>query len=128
MDERRAGFWIRFVAYLIDGVILGIVQGILMAIFGAQSLTTTILSIIISLLYLIWYQSRNGQTLGKKLMGIKVIKVTGAPVTIGTLLLREIIGKAISALILFIGYLMAAGPKKRALHDYIASTVVIKVE
>jgi len=129
--ENRAGFWIRFVAYFIDGIIVGVIQGIFTLIFGRSgtgAVINSIISILIFLVYYIWIQSRNGQTLGKKLMGIQVIKVDGRPVTVVTLLLREIIGKAISALIIFIGFLMAAGPKKRALHDYMAGTVVVRTE
>jgi uncharacterized RDD family membrane protein YckC len=45
-----------------------------------------------------------------------------------TFFLREIIGKIVSSIILFIGYLMILWDgKKQGLHDKIAGTVVIKV-
>ncbi|QOY34915.1 RDD family protein [Anaerobacillus isosaccharinicus] len=132
----RAGFWIRFVAMFIDGIIIGIIQFALSAIIGGgfdPETANTGLDILISFLlifvYYVWFQSKNhGQTFGKKITGIRVTTIDGEPVTIGKMFLREIIGKAISTFILFIGYLMAAGKAKRALHDYLAKTIVIRVE
>lgn len=133
---KRAGFWIRFVAMIIDGIIIGIAQFVLSLIFGGgfdPEFTNTGLGLIISLLlvliYYVWFQTKNnGQTLGKKITGIRVAEIDGDQVTIGKMFLREVIGKFLSALIFFIGYLIAAGKSKRALHDYLAKTIVIRAE
>ncbi|WP_078429808.1 RDD family protein [Alkalihalobacterium alkalinitrilicum] len=133
--EHRAGFWIRFVALLIDSFILGIVQLIITFIFNAfldpdtGDVITSIISLFITFAYFVWFQAKNnGQTFGKKLTGIRVANLDGEQVTIGKMALREIIGKTVSTLILLIGFLMAAGRQKRALHDYIGKTVVIRAE
>lgn len=64
-------------------------------------------------------------TLGKRAMGIKVTDMDGDQIGFGTATGR-FLGKAISSLILGIGYFMAAfTSKKQALHDMIAGTVVV---
>ncbi|WP_371756159.1 RDD family protein [Ferviditalea candida] len=67
----------------------------------------------------------NGQTLAKKMVGIRIVRVNGKPLPWWTMFLREAIGKTISTLILFIGFLIALGKEKKALHDYIAGTAVV---
>ena len=64
-------------------------------------------------------------TLGKRVMGLKVTDVDGDQIGFGTATGR-FLGKMISGLILGIGYIMAAfTPKKQALHDMIAGTVIV---
>jgi uncharacterized RDD family membrane protein YckC len=50
----------------------------------------------------------------------------GRKLTTGTMFIREVIGKFISGLILMIGYLIALGDERRALHDRMADTIVVK--
>lgn len=133
--EHRAGFWIRLVAFIIDGIIIGVIQFLLSFIFGdlmdteTNPTSSSVINLILTIIYFGWYQSyNNGQTLGKKITGIRVTTLDGNKVSFGRMLLREIIGKTISALILLIGFLMAAGSSKRALHDRIASTIVVRTE
>ncbi|KKQ59381.1 MAG: RDD domain protein, partial [Candidatus Daviesbacteria bacterium GW2011_GWA2_38_17] len=84
--------------------------------------------LVLAIGYYVWFQSRTGQTLGKKVMKIKVVNATGATPSLGTFALREILGKLASGLILGIGYLMVAwDSKKQGLHDKIASTYVVRV-
>ncbi|WP_017733957.1 RDD family protein [Nafulsella turpanensis] len=147
------GFWIRFVAILIDGFILGIAQLILIApvmaalgfasfsaeslnpedgaaafaaIFGAMGIIQVV-SLVIGWLYFALMQSSKYQaTLGKMVLGLKVVDQEGARLSFGKATLRYI-GKFISSAVLMIGYLIAAfNPRKQALHDMIASTYVIK--
>src|SRR2546421_12708156 len=71
----RASFGRRFVAVLIDGILLGIVSGIISAInrnlgYGVETL--------LSLAYFTYLEgSSSGQTIGKKAMGIRVIDFAG---------------------------------------------------
>lgn len=86
-------------------------------------------SALLNLLWLLYYivpTAISGQTLGKKVCGIRVVSQTGK---VGWLraILRETVGKWISAIILGIGFLMVAFHKeKRGLHDIIAGTWVVK--
>jgi uncharacterized RDD family membrane protein YckC len=129
-DQKYAGFWVRFVAVFIDGVILGVVGAILMAVlkplFGENMQGLVQLALAIG--YYVFYQQNKGQTLGKKVMKLKVVDSSGKTPPVMTFFLREIIGKFVSAIILGIGYLMVVwDPKKQALHDKIAGTYVVRV-
>lgn len=134
MNQRYAGFWIRFVAVLIDGILLGIVNYIIGLLFGLMfgkgaAPIATLLEWALSIGYYVVYQEKYGQTIGKKAMKIKVVTYDGKTPTMFTFFLREVIGKTISAIILFIGYLMVLwDAKKQGLHDKIASTYVVYVE
>ena len=120
-----AGFWRRLVAVIIDGVILGAITGVLMAIFGAQQAASWLGSII-GIIYIIGFWTWRGQTPGKMVMGIKIIKTDGSPIGIGRAILRYV-GYLVSTIIICIGYLMIAwDSKKQGLHDKIAGTYVVK--
>jgi len=69
----------------------------------------------------------SGQTIGKKLVGAKIVKQDLQKATVGTLLMREIIGRFVCGITFNIGYLIALfNPERRGLHDKIAGTIVIK--
>ena len=146
--RRYAGFWIRFVALLIDGVILGIVEAIinipltmlmgagaasvatngsgagLGAILAAQGLIILI-NFAIGISYEVYFISSRGATLGKMALGLKVIRVDGGPISIG-LAVGRYLAKILSAFILGIGFIIAAfDDEKRALEDRLCDTRVI---
>lgn len=133
MNMQYAGGGVRFLAALIDVIVIMVVSfilGLVLALALGKNGETlgSLLSIVINIGYFVFYQAINGQTLGKKAMKIKVVDLSGNKPTIMTFFLREIIGKLISAIILLIGYLMILwDAKKQGLHDKIAGTVVVKV-
>lgn len=122
------GFWRRLVAAILDALIVGaveIVLGIILKGLGATILN--VLSLIVTVGYVVFYQSYTGQTIGKKVMGIKVVDAQGNKPSAVTFFLRDIIGKMVSWIILGIGFLMIVwDSKKQGLHDKIASTYVVK--
>ncbi|MEK7518200.1 MAG: RDD family protein [Patescibacteria group bacterium] len=128
-----AGGGARLLAAIIDNIILVLVGFVLGFVIGmvmgkSGQILSTILSLVISIYYWVFYQASSGQTLGKKAMGIKVVDMAGNKPSAMTFFLREIIGKLVSAIILFIGYLMILWDgKKQGLHDKIAGTVVVRV-
>ncbi|HEV7611615.1 MAG TPA: RDD family protein [Steroidobacteraceae bacterium] len=76
--------------------------------------------------------ARNGQTIGKKLLGIKVVRVDGSPVTLfRVFFLRYVCNTFIQfvpllgSLYALVDDLMIFGEKRRTVHDYIADTIVI---
>ena len=133
MNQYASG-WQRFAAALIDGIIIGLINGVF-GFIGASAGKEQMISGLFSLLgwaigigYWVVYQGKIGQTIGKKAMGIKVVTFDGKTPSMMTFFLREVIGKLISAIILFIGYLMILwDSKKQGLHDKIAGTYVVKV-
>ena len=147
-----AGFWKRFAAYLLDGIIIAIPMLLLyiplIAYFihmaggleGADKATqlaaeirarqlmsvAQLVSFILPMLYFAWMESSKLQaSLGKMLMGIKVVNAAGGRQTFWQALGRNA-GKIISGLTLNIGYFMAgATRKKQALHDKLADAYVV---
>jgi uncharacterized RDD family membrane protein YckC len=70
----------------------------------------------------------NGQTLGKAAGGIAIVRTDGSPLTYGRAFLRWI-GYMISTATMFLGFLCALfTQRKRALHDFMADTCVVRVE
>ena len=136
-----AGFWIRFVAYIIDYIVLGVVDTVLsFAIIGSSMgmvmsddyaglggmlAVYYLIVVVINLAYFVLLESSSRQaSLGKMAVGIKVGDELGQRIS-GLNALGRSLSKLLSALILGIGYIMAAfDVRKQALHDKIANTVV----
>ncbi len=138
------GFWVRFVAAIIDGIIvqvvvmpvalvLGVVAGIAGATVSGTGQSLNLTSIIIlavfggfaSWIYEAAMESSSRQaTLGKMIFGMKVTDLQGHRVSFARATARHF-SKIISGMILFLGYIMAGfTAQKQALHDMIAGTVV----
>ncbi len=112
---RYAGFWLRCLAALIDVIVVGIPCGML----GMDNGTAGFLLLYQAILVGTW----NGQTIGKRACGIKVISADGYPCTLGQSFGRAL-AKILSVLTFLIGYLMIPfDNQKRALHDHVAGTL-----
>ena len=126
-----AGFWIRFVGYLIDGILLGVVNyGILYTFidgfdFMAPPAGAQLVSIVLGVLYFGLMESSERQaTLGKMAIGVQVGNERGERLSFANAAGRYL-AKIPSALILLIGFMMAGwDDRKQALHDKIAGTFV----
>ena len=126
-----AGFWIRFVASIIDSIIVGGINLMLASSFFSDynafnpPLEANILYLIVGLGYFCGMESSGSQaTLGKLALGIKVGNNKGESISF-SIALGRYVGKILSALILFIGFMMAGWHhKKQALHDKLAGTYV----
>ena len=133
-EPEYAGFWIRFAAAFIDGIILLIPNSLLqyamaesIAEMGTGLALYYLITISFSWLYYAGMESSSNQaTLGKMVVGLKVTNMEGEPISFMNATGRYF-AKIISAIILMIGYIMAAfNPKKQALHDQLAKTLVLK--
>lgn len=104
----------------------GEAMGIFSAMMGA-GLMIQLVSWGISGVYFVLMESSEKQaTLGKIAMGLKVTDLNGNRITPTTAIIR-FVGRIVSGMIMLIGYIMAAfTAKKQALHDMIASTLVLK--
>ena len=126
----KAGFWIRFLAIFIDSIILAIIGGALGAIFNLQTNGRSGLSLVLGLIYYVYFWSNSslwpGQTIGSKLLNIRVVKTDGSDLEIASALIRYV-GFVISAIPILIGLIWAAfDPNKQGWHDKIAGTYVVK--
>lgn len=125
-----AGFWLRFLALVIDSLIFllaGVILGFFVGKIAGSAKILDIPLFIASWLYSALMESSPRQaTIGKIVLGISVTNLSGNRISFGRATGRYF-AKIISGIILSIGYIMAAfTAKKQALHDIIASTVVIK--
>lgn len=119
-----AGFWTRLWAFIIDVIIINIISFVigLLAFF----LIGKIFLILIPIVYTIWFWKIHGQTPGKMLLGIKILRLDGSPLGVGGAISRYI-GYIISTIIAYIGFIVIAfHPKKQGLHDLIAQTIVVE--
>jgi len=144
-----AGFWIRLAAYIVDGIMLSLVIFIIVVVSGsyvesgsggpnqpivpvaAEASTTSraviAVGIVLPIVYAIGFWTWRGQTPGKMLVGIKIVRTDGYPVGFAKSILR-FLGYIVSTLVLFLGYLwIAFNPEKQGFHDKIASTYVVKL-
>lgn len=124
------GFWIRVVAYIIDGIILGVVGVVLVLIFGTEGsgqAISNLISFVIGLLYYGYFWSSERQaTPGMMAMGLRVIGEDGNRISIGRAIGRYF-ALLLSFIILFIGVIMVAfDSRKQGLHDKIVKTLVVK--
>lgn len=112
----------RFFAAIVDGIVVGIITGTLSR-FGGAGFGA---SFVITLAYTWYFLTRqNGQTPGKMLMKIRVVKKDGSPLDDATAVIRYI-GYYISGAIV-IGLLWAFwDEKKQGWHDKVANTLVVK--
>jgi uncharacterized RDD family membrane protein YckC len=144
---RYAGFWIRFVAFIIDGLILGVVGSVvsmplrlmigvtavqagdptaaLPAMFGLLGLSMLI-NIALGVAYFGYLNSTKGATFGKMALGLKIIHPDGSGLSFGQAAGRFLL-YYLDMIILYIGFIIAGfDSEKRALHDRIMNTRVIK--
>jgi uncharacterized RDD family membrane protein YckC len=81
------------------------------------------------LLLTVMFVSRNGQSIGKKITGIKVVRSDGSPASLGRIIvLRNVLNSLLGIIPLYglVDALMIFGDKRQCAHDKIADTIVIK--
>ncbi len=128
---KYAGFWLRVVAAIIDGILLQVAAYIVSFGIGAQPMggsgRSGAVMLLIGIAYYIFMEGSQYQgTLGKMALGIKVTDLNGKRISYGRATGRYF-AKFLSAIILGIGYMMAGWTqKKQALHDMVAGTLVVR--
>ncbi|MGE7688219.1 RDD family protein [Lysinibacillus sp. NPDC097214] len=132
---KTAGFWIRFWAFFIDGIIIAAVGGILVnPIFYLMdwSLSDTVwyapISIISAILYYSYFVVMTrffGQTLGKMIFGLRVISLKHEKLTWSDVLFRDWIGRIINSIFMPLYILVGILPNNQGIHDFFADTTVV---
>jgi uncharacterized RDD family membrane protein YckC len=125
----RAGFWQRFAAAFIDGLLLGIPLGVIEAIIGTNRAIDSAIGVVAGIVYFGFFEgSTSGQTVGKRAIGIRVIDFnTGGPIGFGRAVIR-FFGRYISLIACLLGYFWMLWDKERQTwHDKLASDVVVPV-
>jgi len=118
------GFGERFVAYLIDFVILAVIDVVLIVALGPVG--GRLLSFVVNLAYLVGFWTAQGATPGKMVLGLRVVKQDGSPLDGSAAALRYV-GYIVSGLAIGLGFLWIIwDPQHEGWHDKIAKTRVIK--
>jgi uncharacterized RDD family membrane protein YckC len=139
---------IRFVAILIDSIIIGIIGSIVTLPLGAMTAvsvnqetgaisiptvywTAVIIELVIAFLYFTILEGRYGQTVGKIALKLKVLKEDGSPINYGDAAIRTIL-RVVDEIPFIVPYLLGAiliwsSDRKQRLGDRVAHTVVVRV-
>jgi uncharacterized RDD family membrane protein YckC len=137
------GFGRRFLAALIDGLIVFFITFILMGVFSILSIIVAsynpygdlvgfnalffVSAILVSVIYYVrFWTNSEGQTIGKGMVGIRAIRTDGSSLSMGKALLRYV-GYIVSGLIFSLGFIwITFDGKRQGWHDKLAGTYVIE--
>lgn len=142
IERLKAPFLLRLGAVLIDYILLicpVVISFLLGRAFneagakdGANLLNSTLINsgwlvmILLAVTNLVIFPLFTGKSLGKMLTGLRIVKADGNPPSLGSLLIRHLVGYPLTALTFGLGFLLAVFSQKgRALHDLLAGTVVV---
>jgi uncharacterized RDD family membrane protein YckC len=156
IGRQYAGFWLRFAAFVIDTIILGVagqvVGSLVQATVFPDSLRKLselrehpesadpaafaflfqmmgimlVVGLAIGIAYDVFFLRRYAATPGKLAVGVRIERADGSPLSTGRIIGRYF-GRSLSGLVMCVGYLIAAfDEQKRALHDFICDTRVVK--
>ncbi|MFN2154597.1 MAG: RDD family protein [Anaerolineae bacterium] len=138
------GFGPRLLAAMVDSLIVGFfgfmialvvgMIGIFVGMFRPEQSSGPLEALIVgsallfSIFYYVGFWSTDGQSVGKTLLGLKVVSTDGSQLSVGKALLRYL-GYIINALLLSVGFMWAAFDRMRqGWHDKIAGTLVVYVD
>ncbi len=144
-DKERyiyAGFFSRFAAFVLDSIIVAIglcfvkLPFLLIKLaagdiflfkpFLFQFTIVDVICYLLTVTYFVLMTYHCGSTIGKFLMKIQVVDTEGQKMSFTSVLIRETVGKYLSELIVFIGYILIGfDSRKQGLHDKIADTCVV---
>ncbi len=119
-NKKHANFSIRLMAMIIDTIIMGVPAYFLINEYFADAF----IAIVTISLWIIW----KGQSIGKKLVNIKIVNENYEDINIKTAIIRYI-GYIVSTITLLVGFaIVPFREDKRALHDLMANTYVIHTD
>ena len=137
---RYAGFWVRFVAFILDAIVLGVITTALAPLVSGGDVVTTTsggvvtinytanaIGLLIDLVYFVGFWTWRGQSPGMIPFNMRIVLAAdGGKVDVVRSLLRYV-GLIISIVILFLGVIwIAFDRRKQGWHDKIAGTVVVR--
>ncbi|HTI14190.1 MAG TPA: RDD family protein [Dictyobacter sp.] len=120
--------WPRFLAVFIDSIIIIIISGIIeLLLFSHNTKAAESATFVIAMLYFIILEGTMGATLGKKILGLKVVNQDGSPISWGASIIRNIL-RIIDWIFCYIlgAILIWTSSTRQRLGDRAAHTVVVK--
>jgi len=137
-ERLKAPFLLRCGALLIDYILLvsvpviSLLLGRFFEYDGVKLLNSEmsnagwLILILLILTNFVIFPMFSGQTIGKILTGLKIVRIDGNAPSFSRLLIRHLIGYPLTILTFGIGFLISVvNDKGRALHDFLAGTIVV---
>ena len=137
-EKLKAPFLLRCGALLIDYIfligipVISIIIGRLSGYDGAKLLNSEfnnvgwLIAVLLAFTNFVIFPMFAGQSLGKMLTGLRIVKSDGKSPSFVSLIIRHLVGYPLTILTGGLGFLFSVlNVKGRALHDYLAGTVVI---
>lgn len=129
-----ASFGLRAFAFIVDMLVIGAINKILINVLGIDLdyeiygiEMAEILRWIVTILYFVIISLvTKGQSLGKMIVGIRVVSLTSDKLDLGQILIREIAGRFIQNTIMILYLLPIFTPKNQSLIDFFVDTAVVK--
>lgn len=129
-----ASFGLRAFAFIVDMLVIGAIYKILINVLGIDLdyeiygiEMAEILRWIVTILYFVIISLiTKGQSLGKMIVGIRVVSLTSDKLDLGQILIREIAGRLIQNTIMILYLLPIFTPKNQSLIDFFVDTAVVK--
>ena len=134
----KAPFLLRCGALLIDYIlfisvpVVSLLIGRLLGDDGRKLLNSELsnagwmVAVLVALTNFIIFPMFSGQSIGKMLTGLQIVRSDGRPASFNNLLIRHLLGYLLTALTLGLGFLLSVfSSKGKALHDFLAGTVVV---
>ena len=132
VTTNKAGFWVRFFAIFIDSVGVGIVSSIIAGLINSSAdpfdASRSSVQTLIGILYFcyFWSAQGGGQTLGMRVLNIKVVRTDGSQLTVMQAAIRYV-GLIVASIPFCIGLIWVAfDENKQGWHDKIAGTYVVR--
>ncbi len=117
----------RFLAILIDSIIIGVVGAILGFIFRNSPGLSGGVTGLLALAYFIVLEATQGATLGKMALGLRVTRTDGAPISWTESIIRNLLRIIDGLFVYLIGAILIwTSPLKQRLGDRVAKTVVVR--
>jgi uncharacterized RDD family membrane protein YckC len=136
-ESEQAGFGLRYGAWMFDFLLT------MMAMMGFTFALTALsrrsvvgsnrdlmlvlaLTLVLFLLNFIVLAGRSGQTVGMRILGIRIEKTDGSQFTVKGAIVRHLLGYPLSVASFFLGFLwMLWDPRQQGWHDKLARTIVV---
>lgn len=120
--KKYAGFWRRTAAAIIDCAVFIFIPGF----WEESNHLVSFLIFILDLAYYVWMNGTYGATIGKMVMGLKIVKENGSKLNYSDALLRSL-ATYLSVIVFGLGIIsMIWDKKKQTWHDKIAKTIVVR--
>ena len=133
------GFWVRVLAFILDGIVLGVLTSAVAPLTGTGAVVeagagrfevnygANAVGGLIGLLYMVGFWSVRGQTPGMMPFGLRVVRASDGTRPDWVVALLRYVGLIISFAVIFIGVIWVAfDARKQGWHDKIAGTVVVR--